>query len=237
MQATYNGSELEKFALARNWKRYVSALLGPYIGGRVLEIGAGIGETTRALWNDRVTAWTCLEPDPRLAARITDGRSWQDVDNPPEVLVGTVEDLDSSRRFDTILYIDVLEHIKDDSRELVRASSLLSPGGKIGVLSPAFQFLYSRFDGEIGHYRRYTARSLAAAFPQTLEQEALLYADSLGVVLSLANRLLLRRTLPTARQIAFWDRVVVPVSRFLDPILGRRLGRSVIAVYRGPGLS
>ena len=63
------------------------------------------------------------------------------------------------------------------------------------------------------------------------------YADSLGVVLSLANKLLLRQAMPTARQIRTWDRLVVPVSRVLDPIVRFSFGRSVIAVYRRPPAS
>lgn len=227
----YQGRELDTFVLARNWKRYFAALLSPYIAGRVLEIGAGIGGTTEALWNERVTAWTCLEPDPKLAQGLNGLRLGPQADYAPEILVGTVDGMDASRRFDTILYVDVLEHIEDDRGELERAAALLSQAGMLAVLSPAYQFLFSPFDEEIGHYRRYTASTLAAVAPETLERKALLYADSVGLLLSLANRLLLRQSLPTARQIEFWDRLVIPVSRLLDPVLGRRFGRSVIAVY------
>lgn len=230
-QAMYRGRELETFALAHNWKRYFAALLSPHITGRVLEVGAGIGGTTEALWSDRVTAWTCLEPDPKLAQRLTGLRSGPRADDALEVVVGTVEGMDTSRRFDTILYVDVLEHIEDDRGELERASALLSQGGRLAVLSPAHPFVFSPFDAEIGHYRRYTASSLAALRPETLKRKALLYADGVGLLLSLANRLLLKQDLPTERQILFWDRWLIPASRLLDPILGRRLGRSVIVVY------
>jgi SAM-dependent methyltransferase len=228
----YIGDELEVFALATNWKRYFASLLAPHIRGRVLEVGAGIGETTKALHRPGLASWTCLEPDARLASklehlRLADGAR-------PEVVVGDVSRLDAARRFDTIVYIDVLEHIADDAGELRRASARLAPGGALVVLSPAFPALFSEFDRAIGHERRYTRRSLAAAYPRELRRESLFYADCVGAALSLANRVLLRESMPTAAQVRFWDRVVVPISRVVDPLVGRAVGRSVIAVYTRP---
>ena len=234
MSMTYVGQELELFAHARNWKGYFATLLRPYVTGRVLEVGAGIGETTRALWRADVAAWTCLEPDAALAAQLAAARIVPDGAPSPEVVVGTTAALATGRAFDTILYVDVLEHIADDRGELRRAAAHLAPGGRLVVLSPAYQFLFSDFDRAIGHERRYTAGSLARVFPAALRREALFYADSLGALLSLGNRLLLRRAMPTLRQVRFWDGRVVPVSRVLDPLIGRRAGRSVIAVYWRP---
>jgi SAM-dependent methyltransferase len=229
----YRGRELETFALAHRWKRYFADLLGPFIEGRVLEVGAGIGSTTRALWSDRVRRWTCLEPDPALARQLVELRLGPGA-RAPEVVVGTLDQLDTTQRFDTILYVDVLEHIEDDRAETRRAADRLAAGGRLVVLSPAYPFLYSAFDAEIGHHRRYTAESLAAAMPGSLRREALFYADGVGLLLSLANRVLLRQSLPTARQVELWDRVVIPISRLLDPLVGRRFGRSVIGVYSAP---
>jgi hypothetical protein len=147
------------------------------------------------------------------------------------VQIGTVADVDRRSRFDAILYIDVLEHIEDDRREAERAAALLSQGGSLIVLSPAFPLLYSEFDRALGHFRRYTRRSLAAVMPPTLTRRRLEYLDSVGFLASLGNRLLLKQELPTARQIALWDRVMVPASRVVDPVLARGFGRSVLAVY------
>ena len=186
----------------------------------------------RALSNPRVGRWVCVEPDPRLAGRLASAKFALGVD--PEVLVGNLRDVPTSDRFDTIVYIDVLEHIASDHDELVGAAALLSPGGHLVVLSPAFQWLFSEFDAALGHERRYDKRTLSAAFPPELERVRLFYADTLGMMLSLANRLMLRQSLPSRSQIRFWDRVVIPVSTFLDPLLGRSFGRSIIAIYRKP---
>jgi SAM-dependent methyltransferase len=179
-----------------------------------------------------VTRWVCLEPDRRLAERLAN----QAIVRAPqvEIVVGDISAVDAEERFDTIVYIDVLEHIRTDVLEVRAAAARLAPGGHLIVLAPAFQFLYSRFDEAIGHERRYTRRTLAAVIPGTLERVALFYADSVGMLLSLANRLLLRQALPNHRQILLWDRIIIPLSRFIDPLVRRSFGRSVIGIYRAP---
>ena len=228
---SYVGGELELFARAVHWKRYFRSAIADHLVGDVLEVGAGIGETARHLLDGRQRSWLCLEPDERLATQL---RAWAEragVGPRPTVQTGTTLDLNPGSRFDTILYIDVLEHIEDDRAEMARAAQLLTPGGTVIVVSPAFQQLFSEFDRSVGHYRRYTRASLAAVMPTTLRQVRLRYMDSVGFIASLANRALLRQSLPSQRQIALWDRVMIPASRVLDPLLARGFGRSVVAVY------
>jgi hypothetical protein len=149
------------------------------------------------------------------------------------VVVGTLEDASvSSEPFDTILYVDVLEHIEDDRGELALAARLLKPGGHLVVLSPAHRWLYTAFDSVIGHHRRYTRADLRAITPTGLALVRLDYLDSVGLLASLGNRLLLRQALPTPGQIALWDRVLVRLSTRLDPLFGNRLGKSVLGVWR-----
>ena len=228
---SYVGNELDLFAEAVNWKRYFRSAIADRLVGDVLEVGAGIGETTRHLLDGRQRSWLCLEPDERLATRLREWAEADDLTPRPTVQVGTVADVDSRSRFNTILYIDVLEHIEDDRAEVARAAQLLAPRGTLIVLSPAFQQLFSEFDRSVGHYRRYTRASLAAVMPASLRKVRLGYLDSVGFLASLANRALLRQSLPSRRQIATWDRMMIPVSRILDPLLARGFGRSVVAVY------
>jgi SAM-dependent methyltransferase len=230
----YVGGELDVVANAVNWKRYFGSRIAPYVRGDVLEVGAGIGETTRHLCDGRQRSWLCLEPDARLAQRARERFDETALTPRPQLRVGTLADMDSAARFDAILYIDVLEHIDQDREELARASEHLAPGGAIVVLSPAFNVLFSELDRALGHYRRYTRQSLAAVFPSTLRRRRLFYLDSLGCAASLANRLMLKQTVPSPRQVAFWDGIIVPASRWVDPVLARMFGRSVIAVYDRP---
>jgi SAM-dependent methyltransferase len=230
----YVGSELELFADAANWKAYWSTRLRPLLGSEVLDVGAGLGATVRLLAPATTGRYLAIEPDAALADRIRTDVTNGVLPSRVEVLTGTLVDVTPGRRFDTILYIDVLEHIEDDRGELRSAAGRLLPGGRIIVLAPAHQSLYSPFDAAIGHFRRYDRRSLGALRPDGLAQEDLYYLDSAGLLASAANRLLLRAALPTPAQIRLWDRRLVPLSRVLDPLLGRRAGKTVVAVFRKP---
>jgi len=225
MTDRYVGSELELFAAAGNWKAYFAYMLHPFVAGRVLEVGAGIGSNTPFLRTGAAREWTSLEPDPTLAGRIAaDCR----------VLVGTMAAMDPAARFETILYIDVLEHIADDQEELARAAGHLAGDGHVVVLAPAHPSLFSAFDHAIGHFRRYTRRSLAALTPPSCRLQHCFMLDSAGLFASLANRTLLRAPLPTARQIALWDKRLVPISRIVDRLTGYRFGKTVVAVWHCP---
>lgn len=230
----YVGEELDLFSHAKNWKRYFASKLRPYVRGRVLEVGAGLGETTAHLVNNSVTNWVGLEPDAALAKRFADRVMTLPMPRRFSSCVGTVTSLDADEGFDCLLYIDVLEHIENDREELFHAARLLRPHGALVVLSPAHQFLYSRFDEALGHFRRYDRKSLRSVGPSSLVLEKLICLDSIGFFASLANKMLLHQSMPTLRQISAWDRLMVPISRFVDPLLLFRAGKSIIGVCRKP---
>ena len=227
----YTGTELDLFSQARNWKRYLLDKLGPLIRGDVLELGSGIGTVTRTFHTGAASTWTCLEPDAELVRQHRDAMAG--LGDSPEVRIctGALADLPGDERFDTILYVDVLEHIEADREELRRAGSHLRSGGRVVVLSPAHQGLYSPFDKAIGHCRRYNKASLRRAGGD-LHCDAVYYLDAVGLLASLANRALLRQAMPTPSQIAFWDGKMIPLSRRIDPLLGYRLGKSIVGVWR-----
>ena len=233
MELAYQGAELESFAHARRWKAYVRKALHPYLDGDILELGAGIGETTRALRpGSRALSWTCVEPDPVMAQAIAAGAQAGEFGENVATLCGTLADLPEGQYFDTALYVDVLEHIEEDRGELVAAAERLRTGGRIVVLSPAYPYLYSEFDRAIGHFRRYSKGMLRDRTPPGMRIAAEFYLDGVGMLASFANRAMLRQAQPTMRQVLFWDRVLVPLSRLLDPLTGRSFGRSVVTVWQ-----
>jgi SAM-dependent methyltransferase len=163
----YVGSELDVFALARNWKAYFGAALKAHLHGVVLEVGAGLGTTTAALCDGSQRLWLCLEPDLGLLSRARHEIALPSCCR----LVSGLSTAVSARNgtdgaVDAVLYIDVLEHIEDDRAELRRALSLLAPGGHLLVVSPAHPFLFMPFDEAVGHFRRYQRHTLRAAFPR-----------------------------------------------------------------------
>ena len=148
------------------------------------------------------------------------------------VICGTVQDVGFAKSsLPAVGLFDVLEHIADDRSELSCAALHLGAGGNLVVLAPAHQFLFSPFDANIGRYRRYCRASLIALNPPGCRLGHCFMLDTAGFFGSLANRVLLRASMPTAAQIALWDEVLVPISLILDRLTGYNLGKSVVAVW------
>ena len=228
----YLGGELDLFALATNWKRYIKMEVSSYTTGDVLEVGAGIGATTEALHDGTARRWVCLEPDQALALRLR-ARLASCVDgSTTDVVVGSLRTFSDDPSFDCILYIDVLEHIEDDRAQIEAAAQLVRRSGHIVILAPAHHWLFSEFDRSIGHLRRYNRALLRSMIPAGWVEEKLVYMDSVGVLLSLGNVLGLRQSMPTRSQIILWDRVCVPASRLIDRWFHGTVGKSVLAVWR-----
>jgi hypothetical protein len=230
-ESSYVGGELDLFVLSKNWKSYIRAEIASYLTGDVLEVGAGIGGSTVALHDGRAQRWTCLEPDLHLALRLKARVDDSMTAATTNVVVGSVQTLADRPSFDCVLYIDVLEHIKEDATEVSLAARLVRRGGHIVILGPAHQWLFSEFDRSIGHMRRYNRATLRAMMPNGWREKKLAYLDSVGVFLSLANVLTLRQSMPTKSQILYWDRVCVPLSRVIDRLCRGNVGKSVLAVW------
>ena len=226
----YIGNELELFLHAENWKRYVAKRLCRYIKGTVLEVGAGLGANSPYLYRDNLQQFVSLEPDPKLCDQFRQRQMSGLIPAKCELLQGTLRDCDPNKKFDTILYLDVLEHIEQDATEVSLAMERLRPQGCLVVLCPAHNWLYSPFDDAIGHFRRYNKlmyRKLSVRKPLRIE-----YLDSIGLLASLANRMLLKQPYPSEKQIRLWDRVFVTLSKAIDPISFHRFGKSVVGVWR-----
>lgn len=230
----YVGVELDRFAQVTNWKAYIKSEIGNYIKGHVLEVGAGIGGITGILFSGREESWACLEPDNDLFNRLT-----KSLDNLPSVnnefpkaIKGNIDHPALDRKFDTILYIDVLEHIENDVLEVKKASQKLEKEGVLIVLAPAHQWLFSSYDDKVGHFRRYSKNQLIKIRHPGTRLLRLRYLDSVGILASLINKIILGGNIPTRYQLVFWDRCMVPISHLLDSILGHKIGKSVYAIWQ-----
>ena len=222
----YVGKELYLFEKAVHWKKYWVSFTAPSIRGDVLEVGAGIGANTPLFAQEDFKRWTCLEPDPALLAECTKRLG---ADPRYTYLAGTTFDIRGA--VDVIMYIDVLEHIENDSAEMERAAKLLNPGGTLIVLVPAHQWLFSPLDEAVGHFRRYTKKTLNAVAPHSLRLQKIMYLDSVGLLASLANKALLKQSMPTEAQIKTWDSLLIPVSTVLDRITLYQVGKSVLGIW------
>jgi phospholipid N-methyltransferase len=227
----YKGNELDFFKNATNWKSYFSNKISPYINGDILEVGAGIGANTKYLIhnNTRVSSITCLEPDTQLCLEIKNTHIKDKVIT-REVINGTI--LNIHKLYDTIIYIDVLEHIEHSKEEIELIKMRLKENGQLIILVPAFNFLFSEFDAKIGHYRRYNKRILKNEVNNKLLLKKVFYLDSLGVFVSLINKLFLKKSNPTFSNVNFWDKIIIPLSKFFDYIFLFKFGKSLIGIYQ-----
>jgi SAM-dependent methyltransferase len=229
----YVGSELDLFAAVRNWKSYWAEQIRPFVGGDIVEVGAGIGSNTRFLDAGGSGQWVCLEPDPELTRQLARNCAETKTRQAYEAICGTLQSL-GDRQFDTIIYIDVLEHIENDREELNTAANHLRPGGHLIVLAPAHQRLFTPFDAAIGHFRRYNRGMLGNIAPASLCLKRMRYLDCAGLAASGANLLFLRQSMPTKAQLRFWDNCIVPISRLFDKVLLYSIGKSVLAIWQKP---
>jgi 2-polyprenyl-3-methyl-5-hydroxy-6-metoxy-1,4-benzoquinol methylase len=232
LSSEYIGRELELFESATVWKTYWANLLRAYVKGKVADVGAGLGESSRYLMNEDVESWDCVEPDLVLAEKIINKVKSGDLPKKVRVINGTLHSIKKLNFFDTIVYIDVLEHIKDDAAEIEVAFQRLRPGGNLILLVPAFQQLYSDFDKQIGHFRRYDIPGLKKIIKPDLEIFLIRYIDSMGYLGGLLNKKYIKKIFPKKSDIFIWDKIIVRVSKLTDVFFARRFGKSIICVCK-----
>jgi SAM-dependent methyltransferase len=232
MAANYPGRELEAMSFAVNYHEWIVGDLAPFLGRRVAEVGAGIGSVSCLLLRRPIDHLEAYEPSanmfPQLAARLAGEKRARAVN-------ASFGAGPSAEPFDSVAYINVLEHIEDDLGELARAFPALRPGGHLLVFVPALAWLYSDFDRRIGHARRYSRpRLVELARAAGFEGIRAKYFDLAGVLPWYLNSVLLRRGLG-AGGVALYDRLVVPPMRRLEGWIPPPLGKNLLMVARKPG--
>jgi len=229
ISSDYLGKELDIFKEATHWKNYWINAIKPYVKGNILEVGSGIGVNSKLLIEkiDDIDRLTCIEPDKKLADKAVKYLKNKEV----EIKSCYLKDLNMSYLYDTILYIDVMEHIFNDEEEINLAKSHLNVNGYLIILVPAKNYLYSSFDKAIGHYRRYSKQMLENSICEGLIKKKLFYLDSMGLIASMFNRFFLKQEYPTPRQIMLWDRIFIPLSKISDLMLLYSTGKSLIGIW------
>lgn len=235
MNSTDNtGSEvLNVISKANRFNRWMYQTIKPYVKGSTLEIGSGIGNISSFFLNDNISI-TLSDTDQKyidiLRNRFYRHNSLNSilaVDLEHSAFESTYPEL--KEKFDTVFLLNVLEHIKNDHLAINNIHYLLKPGGCIVILTPAYSFLFSALDRALGHYRRYTTSSLNSLL---IESELIslksFYFNFLGIIAWLYGKLLRLKTIP-ANEMSFFNKLV-PIARFIDKILFRKAGLSVIIV-------
>lgn len=228
--ADVHGSQiLGRLNRAPRFTRWMADVIRPYVGESVLEIGAGTGNLTLQLL-PRTSYWAS-DVNPHYLEylnRLTHNRPYLHV-------TYTDGEIDESyprdRNFDTVVCLNVVEHLADDVRALQSFYTALVDGGRAIILVPCGPWLFGSLDQVLGHHRRYTREQLTQLAERAgFSIEALLSFNRIGVIAWWLNGKLLQRT-----SFGIWQ---MKILNFLTPAF-RHLDRwlplpplSLIAVLR-----
>jgi glycosyltransferase involved in cell wall biosynthesis len=223
---------LLRLARAERYNRWMLQQLAPWLGQRVLEIGSGIGSFTRYLTGRDLILATELNPRYLRILKNTFERHAQ-----VEVMPLDLTDFDpaplAARHLDTILCLNVLEHVADDRAALRRLRASLAPGGRLLLLVPAHEALYGAIDRAIDHHRRYERAGLVAKLEEAgFRVETTDFFNRLGVIGWYLNSVILRRTQVPGFQLHLQN-LLVPLLR-AEALVPLPFGLSLVAVARRP---
>lgn len=222
-----------EFATLQKAENYRAALVQefcPFLRGRVLEIGAGIGQFTEALAAlPNVQEIVSLEPERRFC------EAFRKLHPTRRIIEGTMDSLPDTSDWDAAVCINVLEHIREDEAELGKCrQKLANRAGHLCLFVPARQEIYAPLDEDFGHHRRYARSELRQKLERAgFEILRLHYFNCIGYFVWWLNFCLLKKRHFDVGSVVVFDRIVFPVFHALERRIVRPpFGQSLLAVAR-----
>ena len=223
----YPGKELELFDKAIFWRKYLFLKTKKFFGKEILEVGAGIGSFTDIYQKDD-SEITLTELDPKNFGILK-----KKFENKENIIIESKYTKSYQRKFDTVIYMSVLEHIEKDTDEINVALSKLKSGGNLIVCVPAHNYMYSQFDKEIGHFRRYEIDFFKSIKLSDSKMIKCFMADTLGWVIYFLNKIFFKNEkYPSSAKIFLWDKLFVPLTIVIDFITLYKFGKNIIVVIK-----
>ncbi|MFH0839257.1 MAG: class I SAM-dependent methyltransferase [Candidatus Omnitrophota bacterium] len=220
--------------LLKEAPRYIEWIyntIRPYIGRRIFEVGSGMGYYGNFFKNFELYCATEINEEYcGILKKIFSGYNNIKVFKYDIVKedIGKV----SALRIDTVICIEVLEHIEKDEVALEHMYSILNPGGRLIVCCPAFSFLYGSNDNAIGHYRRYSKKELVDKLKSAhFCVERVFFHNLLGVPAWFLNGRILRRNVASLSQIKLFN-TIVPFLRVLEKTVSPFIGLNIVAIAK-----
>jgi glycosyltransferase involved in cell wall biosynthesis len=217
-QDEHGSQTLARLSRAHRFNRWMADTIRPFVGQNVLEIGAGIGNLTQTLIPRQ--SYCATDINPLYLKTIANLRS-----NKPYLRSAylDVEDIAQfktpEKPFDTVICLNVIEHVEDDRKAFSNIHSLLAPNGTAIVLVPQGKWLYGSFDEMLGHKRRYTRDELKqVAEASGFQVKTIISFNRVGVVAWFLNAKLLRRKSFGLFQVLMLN-WLTPIFRLLDRFL------------------
>ncbi len=219
---------LDALAYLDHYNRWLIDEISPHVGRRVLEVGSGIGNMANFFLDRELVVTSDILPEYReaLAKRFAERENVLVVDFSLDN--GNGKEALAAHRIDTVICVNVLEHIEDDALAVRHMVDLLIPGGRLVVLVPALPVLFGSLDEELHHFRRYRKAELRRVFEQAnLSVDALRYFNFFGIFGWFLNARILRRKILPPRQLQMFDRLA-PLFRSVESAVPIPVGQSLI---------
>jgi SAM-dependent methyltransferase len=224
--------ELELLATMPNYYAWIMEAFTPFVRGHVIEYGAGTGTISRLLV-PLADTFSAVEPSSNLAAALQ--AKFRD-DSKVEVVRESLQNhaiKAGAATVDTVVMVNVLEHIEDDNQALAHVFRMLRPGGYLLIFVPALQALMSKLDVIFGHFRRYHRLELLQKVTEAGgEVEICRYFDFLGIGPWFVLNKVMGATAFNPRIVDIHDRFVVPVSRAAERMISPPIGKNIILAAR-----
>ena len=226
--------DLRQMAMAPNYSKWLYRLVAPFVGNRILEIGSGTGTLTSLLLEDEKTV-TGIEPNPfcvdELNKQFSGCPRFHLIPKPVEQC--TDEEL-KRNGIESILSVNVLEHIADDQMVLNHVATLLPPGGRLALIVPACPKAYGTIDQSVGHFRRYNARDMRQKLVTAgLRPLRLRYSNALGLAGWFINGKIRHSTKQSNQQIRLFN-ALTPALATIERIIPPPKGLSLTAIAEKP---
>ena len=221
----YDGFELDHFDSALNFRKYQILLIKKFIKGKFLEVGAGKGGLL-PFYKNLIKNITIIEPEKKLFKILKKKYSNKKI----SIKNQTINNI--KKKYDTIIYYDVLEHIKNDLNEVKLASKKLNKNGYLIFSVPAYQTFYSSFDKSVGHFKRYNKKDFIILGKKTdLKIEKLAYYDSMGFLFLVLNKFFSLKQTNLENKVYLWN-LLMPISKLIDFLTFNKFGKSLLCVFK-----
>ena len=227
MSEKYPGLELERFNKANLWIKYIIFKIMRFLKDDMLEVGAGLGSFTKGYMKNfhSITLTDTDEDNLNLLKKNFLH------DKNINIIKSSIKDIE--KKFDTIIYFNVLEHIKEDISEIKSALEKLNKGGHLIILVPAHQKMYSKFDKAIGHYKRYDIDFFKKNRFENSKIIKLHFLDFCGYLLYYLNKIFFKEeTYPSNLKIFIWDKIFTPFTIVIDYLTGYKFGKNILCIYQ-----
>lgn len=233
-QIVYVGKDLEAMSFAVNYHRWILNEFRPFLGKNLVEVGAGSGSFSEMLLGEKPESLAMVEPSEmfsHLRQNVSQIETETRTTFYQAIFAEARAGIINQKRPDSVVYVNVLEHIEDDSAELEMIYDTLENKGRCFIFVPALMALYGDFDRRIGHFRRYTKSEIeekcrAAGF-KVLKSK---YFDFAGMLPWYVKYKLLKSDSLESGAVELYDKFVVPAIRLAENLITPPVGKNLLLI-------